>query len=264
MLQLSTPLRSFIAASVLAFSASGVQASEYYEQGLIAYSMGEYTQAEKHFILAAEANEPGAAHMLARLYGEGKGIEADAKQQFQWNLVAAEQGLMQAQFAVAEVYAGMGGDNNLDQAYRWYRLAADQGHHVAYYRLAEMHENGQGAVVNARVVKRLYVVAAAEFDVFAQKGDAYSQDQLGSMYEHGKGIARNPLRALAWYQRAALQGYASAQFNLGRMLAGVDGIDVNIAEASYWLDLAARQGHGEARTLLARLRDDGAEIALAE
>ena len=168
MLQFTTPLRSFVVVSVFVFFASSVHASDEYEQGLIAYSMGEYAQAEKHFILAAEANEPGAAHMLARLYGEGKGIEADAKQQFQWNLVAAEQGLMQAQFAVAEAYAaGLASEENQDQAYRWYRLAADQGHHVAYYRLGEMHETGKGAVINARIAKRLYLVAASEYDVFA-------------------------------------------------------------------------------------------------
>jgi TPR repeat protein len=44
-----------------------------------------------------------------------------------------------------------------------------------------------------------------------------AQVNLGIMYDYGKGLPEDPIRAAKWYQAAALQGSCSAQFNLAVM-----------------------------------------------
>ena len=241
------------------------QASSFYDDGLVAYSEGNYSAAVSLFKQAVKAGEAGADHMLMRLYSEGKGVEKDKVQAFQWSLRAAESGIMQAQFQVAERYAnGDGTPVNPKAAYKWYRAAAKQGHHVAYFRLAQMFEKGVGVKADTDEAKRLYVIAASDFDVYAQKGDANSQTTLASMYEKGEGVHRNIQLALKWYQKAALQGFALAEYHLGRMYSGaVEDVEANPGEAAYWLERAADHGNNQARDMLAELRKvKGSDLAL--
>jgi hypothetical protein len=46
----------------------------------------------------------------------------------------------------------------------------------------------------------------------AEQGDAKAQYTLGMMYEKGRGVPRDDLKALAWYTKAAEQGDHNAQF----------------------------------------------------
>jgi len=45
----------------------------------------------------------------------------------------------------------------------------------------------------------------------AEQGLALAQNNLGSMYANGIGIAKDEVQAVAWYRKAAEQGYAPAQ-----------------------------------------------------
>jgi TPR repeat protein len=107
---------------------------------------------------------------------------------------------------------------------------------------------------NQAAADRWYSIAASELDVFAQKGDAGSQNRLAGLYEHGKGVKVNMASAVNWYRKAALQGMAEAQFNLGRLLAYGD-IERNLDEAVYWLQRAVKSGHEEASLLLAKVTE---------
>ena len=45
----------------------------------------------------------------------------------------------------------------------------------------------------------------------AEQGDALSQNNLGVMYDQGKGVPKDSQLAVKWYRKAAEQGYAFAQ-----------------------------------------------------
>ncbi len=47
----------------------------------------------------------------------------------------------------------------------------------------------------------------------AEKGDAIAQNELGIMYEKGKGVAKNYTEAWKWYSLAIKQKHASAADN---------------------------------------------------
>jgi TPR repeat protein len=199
--------------------------------------------------------------MLMKMHSEGHGTQGAAGS-FHWALKAAESGIAQAQYQLAEMYSqGEGTAVDHQQAFHWYRQAAHQGHPLAMQQLARSYDAGMGVAKNADQARRWYSIAASELDVFAQKGDPGSQNRLASLYETGKGVKTNPQAALAWYRRAALQGLADAQYNLGRLLAFGD-VERNLAQAAYWLQQAANSDHKEARTALAHLKKvSSAEVA---
>ncbi len=69
-------------------------------------------------------------------------------------------------------------------------------------------------------------------------------------YEHGEGVAKDPMRAAKLYCDAARLGDAEAQFSLGWMYANGRGVTRDDGLAGYFFGLAARQGHAPAEKML--------------
>lgn len=251
--------KKLLAALVLGACAFNAHANQY-EDGLMAYAVGNFAEAGNLLMSAAEQGDAGAEHMLMRMFSEGKLFSANLeKETFKWTQKAAEHGYMQAQFALAELYATQLGDTKT--AVEWYGKAADQGHPDAYFKLASILEKGSKDI-QADVAKstRLYQIAASEYDVYAQKGDANYQNSLAGMYEKGLGVNKNMELAFRWYEKAALQGNAMAQLNMGRLyLAGVT-VPRDTLQASYWLDMAAAQGVREAEVMLGEIKSKGEKV----
>jgi hypothetical protein len=59
-----------------------------------------------------------------------------------------------------------------------------------------------------------YVPAIQLFRPLAAKGNARAQHLIGVMYHKGEGVARNSVRAFAWFSLAAAQGDRDAQAKL--------------------------------------------------
>ena len=91
--------------------------------------------------------------------------------------------------------------------------------------------------------------AASEFDemkALADQGDAYAQNNLGVMYDNGRGVPENDAEAIKWYGKAAHQGLAHAQYNLGFMYATGEGVPENNIRAYVWWSMAKTQGDADA------------------
>ncbi len=247
---------------VLGASAFSAQADNY-EDGLMAFAVGNFQEAGRLFMNSADEGNAGAEHMLMRLFSEGKLYSSSLDNDtLKWTRKAAERGIAQAQFTLAELYIARG---DAKSAVNWYRKAIAQGHHGAYYKLGQLLEKGaNGISANHRESRHLFSIAASEFDMHAQKGNATAQNTLASMYEKGQGMNKNIKMAAKWYNAAAHQGYALAQLNLGRLYASGKGVPHSNYQAAYWLDLAAAQGLHEAQVLLSEIKRAGkASVALA-
>jgi Sel1 repeat len=59
--------------------------------------------------------------------------------------------------------------------------------------------------------------AAAWYRKAADQGNALAQNNLGWMYENGRGMARDDAQAAAWYRKAADQGHEDAKAALKRL-----------------------------------------------
>ncbi len=113
-----------------------------------------------------------------------------------------------------------------------------------------------------------YATAFAEWEPLARAGDAEAEHGLGLLYQSGRGVERNLVRAAAWFRRAASSGMARAQAELGDMYARGDGMARNMTWAVNWWRKAADQGNTRAQYGLgvAYLEGDGvaADLDAAE
>ena len=102
-------------------------------------------------------------------------------------------------------------------------------------------------------------VQAADPDIqairkLAEKGDAWSQLNLGAAYDNGLGVKRDVEQALYWYQKAAEQGLAEAQFNLAHLLVSEE---ISAVAAAEWMQKAAEQGMPDAQYLMGVIYAEG-------
>lgn len=95
----------------------------------------------------------------------------------------------------------------------------------------------------------------------ADSGDAQAQNLLGTWYEHGTRVKKDPAQAAAWYLLAAQNGNAYAQNNLGVLYSRGVGVPRDPRQAADWYAKAAEQGHlwGQANLALAHESGIGAE-----
>jgi TPR repeat protein len=91
------------------------------------------------------------------------------------------------------------GRHDMATAASEYGQAAKAGNPVGSYFLAAMYEAGAAAPPDAAAVVRLLYAAALS-------GYAPAQTSLGDHYDKGRGVQRDPVRALAWYRLAAQAG----------------------------------------------------------
>lgn len=160
-----------------------------------------------------------------------------------------------------------------------------------------------GALLWDSIPDRLYLAVHGDPNVVeqvlprAQAGDPEAQHDLGLRYAGGRGVPKDPERAVGWYRAAAEQGYGRAQSSLAQAyywgtgvardraksadwyrraaehdLAGAgymlgliywagEGVTKDVALAAHWHGQAAEHGNHYAQQFLARLYRDGRGVA---
>jgi len=130
----------------------------------------------------------------------------------------------------------------------WRALAA-QGDVESQYRIARMYYHGEGAKDDA--------AAANWYRLAAEQGHDKAQNNLGLLYEEGRGVEPDFAAAATWYRHAAEQGLATAQANLGRLYEAGLGVDPNQTEAARWYRRSAEQGFAKAQYRLGTMYEEG-------
>lgn len=87
----------------------------------------------------------------------------------------------------------------------------------------------------------------------SDRGNVEGMNNLGAMYELGKGVLEEPERSIYWYRQAAGGGSADAMYNLGRMYEDGKGTAKDLRQAAALYRKAAESGNKEAKARLARL-----------
>lgn len=181
--------------------------------------------------------------------------------------------------AMITLLEGKGDKDVTVQAMNWLQEAADRGRPEAQFQLAFQYETAPAP--DLRRAHEYYGKAAAQGYAMAQsnlaslylfgkgvprdpgkaldwslkaaeKGNAVSQERLGIMFYAGDGVPQDALKAEFWLVKAAGQGLPSAQARLGAMfLEGRAGAAPDVPKGLYWLKRAAERGHPQARALLA-------------
>jgi TPR repeat protein len=91
----------------------------------------------------------------------------------------------------------------------------------------------------------------------AQEGDAKAESYLSAMYRQGRGVAKDPGKALFYLRLAATLGDPGAQFGLGSIYERGDGVPQDNGQAAVWYKKAAQQGDYLARVYLGDFYAEG-------
>jgi uncharacterized protein len=102
----------------------------------------------------------------------------------------------------------------------------------------------------AREALTLYMEAA-----FRRNADA--MNELGGIFEQGRGIPKNFLTALLWYEKAAEAGHRAAMTHLGQLSEKGVEVPLDLAKARAWYERAANLGDRAAMGQLADLVRSG-------
>jgi TonB family protein len=100
-----------------------------------------------------------------------------------------------------------------------------------------------------------YAAAQLLWRPLAEQGIARAQNNLGVLYENGKGVPKDINEALKWYRLAAEQGYAGAQNNLGLIYALGLVVPRDPVHAYMWFSLAAASLSGDLGKTVTNSRD---------
>lgn len=93
----------------------------------------------------------------------------------------------------------------------------------------------------------------AQIIAAAEKGEAWAQNWVGVRCLHGDDVPKDPVKAVEWIRKAAVQGDRDAQCNLGECYRAEE----DFYNAAYWYRRSAAQGNGIAQNNLAVLYENG-------
>ena len=146
-------------------------------------------------------------------YDEGEGVVLDKSEAVRYYRLAAQQGLRNAQFNLANSLSkGDSCDKSPVQAVQWMRRAIELGYAVAQAELARWYMFGEcGLPTNYKEAMRLAKLGA-------EAGNAPAMSHIGFLIVKGWGVAKDDDEACKGYRHAAALGLEVAK-NILRKLA---------------------------------------------
>jgi TPR repeat protein/WD40 repeat protein len=207
-------------------------------------------KAPNWYRVAAEAGDAAGMRVLAHHYDNGIDVKQDPAEADRWKLKAAEAGDTASLMEFASRYAeGRRVDLNVQESVRFLALAAAAGSVRAFRLIGDLvYESGAPGSAGG---------AAVFYQKAAMAGDADSISMLGWMYAEGKGLEKDPSRALQWYLKGAAAGASIAMNNAGVCYRNGTGTAQDFAKALGWFRKAADAGDTNAMIHLAQLYEGG-------
>lgn len=169
---------------------------------------GEKTEMKKDTPEQKKMSEVEAKYQytLGKLYSTGDHVKA-----LECYLIAADHGIADAQYSIAEIYMYYSLTKNGEKIapdYKagalWYEKAALQNHTLAQFKTGWVYENGFGVNINK-------VKAAEWYRKAAEKNQPQAQFRLGYLYSKGYGVPKNEEESLKWIRKSAENGYKTAK-----------------------------------------------------
>jgi len=189
-------------------STAGLLLADYYLS--LANDETQMKQARDIYVHLAEKGDKSAQTKLAYMYEHGLGGGVDVAGAEKWYKASAEQGYPVAQYLLGHFYqlGLLGTGPDYEEAKKWYK-AAENNYAPAAVALGFLYET----------VDDDYKSALASYELASKLGDPIGQFNLGLMYEKGKGVSVDVLKAKEFYKEAAAKGHAQAM----AQLAGLEG-----------------------------------------
>lgn len=128
---------------LLLFFSLSMPASADFNEGVVAYLMGEYDKAFTTMQSLAETADHGyAQYYLGMMYLKGQGAQQDTEKASKWLRASAEKGIPQAQYNLARLYMkGQGVPRDYELAYVWFKTGAAHEHDASANGMDEARQN---------------------------------------------------------------------------------------------------------------------------
>lgn len=148
------------------------------EEGLSAYSEGQFETAYDHFLKAATGGDPRAQFYIGNMLFGGQGTDRDLSLAARYYELAALQGHSEAQVALATMYrSGAGVQRDYYKVLYWLEEAAIDGHAIAQLDLAHISETGDNGATEPNLD-----YAFRWYEMAARSGLVRAQVKLGQLY----------------------------------------------------------------------------------
>jgi uncharacterized protein len=204
---------------------------------------------------AADKGDAQAQYKLAQCYAGGKGVRRNFAKAAHYLRLAADQNNSDAELALGSFYGrGWGVPRNLNLAIQWYCKAAEQGNPLAQYAMGNFYATGRGVTNDMNQAIKWWQKAADQKQVAAESA-------LGELYlipaaPYGTNYLNYP-KAIGLLRQAMAQGSVHAMNNLGAAYEGGLGVERDFKEAARWYRAAAERGDALAQANLGQLYFDG-------
>ncbi len=203
--------------------------------------------------------QPEAQITMAILYENGMGVLKDIEKAIDWYTKAAQEGLVEAQFLLGQLYDNYCyiNKNYKQKASKWTEKAAKKGHVQAQYKLSYIYTYGHGVHKDAKQAIKWCRKATEQDYVPAQL-------ELGHQYSYGVSLSKDLLKASEWYTKAAKQGSIEAQCSLGELYEGGWGVNQNYPLAYSLFNAVAINGYDEGVRLRDKLEEKMSDDQITE
>ena len=214
----------------------------------------DLVEALRWYTVAAELGDRDALYRVGSMLATGEGAAVDvARASVYWER-AAKLGDVSSMMLLGRFHEA----SDPAQSMRWFLEAATAGgapaRGAAEALLPALTEAAQTGNVEAQYYLGGAVMtlgldraeAARWFEAAAGAGHAGAQRSLGFLVESGKGVVKDPARAMTLYLTAAEAGDAVAQFNVGVCSLQGKGLPIDVEKGIAWLQKAAEQGRAQA------------------
>lgn len=184
------PVAALAATPMVASPEDRARAADLYQQAIIKLDADDATGLDA-LKQAAELGYAPAQLYIASLYEEGlKGLPADLPKARAWTRRAADSGNPRAMFAYGmHLFQGTGGPRNADEGLNWLTRAAEAGVVDSQFNLAQLYETGEGGVQTDTVAAfKWYLIASRAGDSAAQDAVERLRTSL-SVEDRGKARA---------------------------------------------------------------------------
>uniref|UniRef100_A0A0A9VTQ1 Protein sel-1 1 n=1 Tax=Lygus hesperus TaxID=30085 RepID=A0A0A9VTQ1_LYGHE len=231
--------------------------------------------AYKYFKKAADMGNPVGQSGLGMMHLEGRGVEKDYSKALKYFSLAAEQGWVDGQLQLGIMhFSGLGVRRDYKLANKYFTLASQSGHVLAFYNLAQMHATGTGIMRSCSTAVELYKNVAergkwgemlmrghmfyrsglfkeafVHYALLSELGYEVAQSNAAFMLDRGEVPLPHAhenetyIRALVYWNRAAIQGYSPAQVKLGDYHYYGLGTVIDYEVAAMHYKLASDQQH---------------------
>lgn len=229
--------------------------------------------AYKYFKKAADMGNPIGQSGLGMMHLEGRGVDKDYSKALKFFSLAADQGWVDGQLHLGVMhFVGLGVRRDYKLANKYFTLASQSGHVLAFYNLAQMHATGVGIMRSCSTATELYknvaergrwgemlmkahmfyrnglfTKAFVHYALLSELGYEVAQSNAAFMLDRGEVPLTHKnetfVRALVYWNRAAVQGYSPAQVKLGDYHYYGLGTNVDFEAAAMHYKLASDQQH---------------------